>query len=381
MSFSNSNFGESLQIDGLTLQQTPIGIAVIPNNLPINYSLTTNNTSQNIVISTNSTLSGDIICNDFTINSGITLITNGYNIYCNGNFINNGTINCGFRTVSQNFSNSYGGSGGGASSTSGATNGYNTVALGGSGAGSGTAGNGLTPTAPTLSNSVLQGFYTNGMANYVCGAGGGIGAGINTSAYGSYGIYIQAVNITAGIINCAGQSGGAFVGLNYTGAGGGGGGTIILSYQTTYTSGSYSFNGGGGGSTHGYTGGSGGNGQVLTFQYTTQPIIATGVSITSTQSVLFTNTITLSAEFNIKSSIAIQINGSTSQPATIYYYIDGSLIQSINAFNGSCLILSAQKLAIGTHTFQIQGILTSGTTSCTADLSAFLIEQVIGNGG
>ena len=379
MSFSNSSFGNTLQIDGLTLQETPVGIAVIPNNLPINYSTSSNNVSQNIVISSNSTLTGDIICNDFTINSGITLTTNGYNIYCNGNFINNGTINCGLRQIYQNFNNSYGGSGGASGEWYNSNyNGYNTLVLGGQSAGA----SGSSPIIPTLTNSDIVNFYNKGMVNYLCGASGNV---VNTSkGYGSYGLYIQAVSIIAGQINTTGQEG--FANSNgsrgfYTG-GGGGGGSIIFAYGSGgYTAGSYNLNGGIGSNANGITAGSGGSGIIILYNYTSQPIIFTTLPITSTQTTLFSNTITLSAEFNIKSSIAIQINGSTSQPATIYYYIDGSLIQTINAFNGSCLILSAQKLAIGTHTFQIQGILTSGTTSCSADLTAFLIEQIIGNGG
>ena len=389
MSFSNSDFGESLQIDGLTLQQTPIGIAVIPNNLPVNYTLTTNNTTQNVVISVNSTLTGDIICNNFTIDSGITLITNGYNIYCNGNFTNNGTINTSIRSVSQNFSNSYGGSGGGEASgySGGGANGFNTSVSGGAGAvgfGNGaTANNGTTATAPTITNSLLQSMYENGMANYLCGGAGG------NSNNGAYGIYIQAVNIVAGTINTNGGNGGSG-GISGAGApnvfGGGGGGTIILSYQTSLTAGTYNVGGGARASIQ-YNGGEiltsggGGSGLSLTYNYTTAPILATGVSITSTQSTLFTNTITLSAIFNIKTTVILQINGSSSQPAVLYFYIDNNLIQTITAFNGSTTILSAQQLSIGTHTFSVQGILTSGTTSCSADLSAFLIEQIIGNGG
>ena len=358
MSFSNSNFGESLQIDGLTLQNTPLGIAVIPNNLPINYTISTT-TGGDIVISVNSTLTGDIVCQNFTINSGITLTTNGYNIYCSGDFVNNGTIYTGYSKANQDFPNSYGGS-------NGYQPGNSTIASGGTGS----SPNGSTPPAPTITNSFIQNAYNNGLAYYLIGAGDYAITNIGIAGAGAYGIYIQAVNITAGTINANGI-------IGYGNGGGGGGGVILLAYETSYTPGTYNISGGGAGAQSG----SGGNGQVLTYQFSTTPLNLKQISIGSTQSTLFTNTITLSAIFNIKTTIVIQINGSTSQPAILYFYIDNNLIQTINAFNGSTTFLSAQQLSIGTHTFSVQGILTSGTTSCTADLSAFLIEQVIGNGG
>ena len=377
MSFSNSSFGNTLQIDGLTLQETPIGIAVIPNNLPINYNVSTAS-SDNIVISSDYTLIGDIICNDFTINSGITLTTNGYNIYCNGNFINNGIINCGTNSYNSsnsgnfNYPNSYAGSGGGSSGIGG---GGNTLITGGS-----NYNNGSTPNAPVLSNSLINTFYTNGMKNYLSGAGGGSYSYGYNWANGSYGIYIQAVNITAGIINAVGTAG--YIPSSLVAYGGGGGGTIILSYLTTYTAGTYNISGGDGANAgNGNISGAGGNGQVLLYNYTTAPIIISAYPINTTLTNLYSSSITLSAEFNVKTSIIIQISGSTSQPCILYYNIDGINYQTINAYNGSVVFISAKKLAIGTHIFQIQGILTSGTTSCSADLTAFLIEQIIGNGG
>ena len=117
----------------------------------------------------NTTLTSDLYCNNLTINSGVVLTTNGYNIYCTGTFTNNGTINTGQNGSYSNFLNSYGGSGGGGGSGNGGGaggSGFSTLAPGGAG-GSGTnaGANGSTPSAPTLSNSLIQSWYNNGMQN------------------------------------------------------------------------------------------------------------------------------------------------------------------------------------------------------------------------
>lgn len=46
----------------------------------------------NIVYSTNTTLTSDIFCENLTINSGVTLSTNGFRIFCTSQLINNGSI-------------------------------------------------------------------------------------------------------------------------------------------------------------------------------------------------------------------------------------------------------------------------------------------------
>lgn len=360
MVFNNSGFGESLQIDGITIQQTPIGIAVIPNNLPVNYSLTTNS-QEDIVVSVNSTLSGDIYCNDFTINSGITLTTNGYNIYCTGNFTNNGTLNCGYSSAAQNFLNSYGGSGGYDGNLT-SIDGYSTLAAGGTAS----SINGSTPAAPTITNSLIQNAYNNGMAYYIIGAGGG-NANSPYVTYGSYGIYIQAVNIVAGIINAYGQG---------SISGGGGGGAIFLSYQTSYTQGTYNVSGGSGG----YNSGSGGNGQVLVYNYATAPIIVSSINIPSTQTTIYSATITLSANFDIQYSAILQTTSTTLQPVTYYFYLNGALMQTITAYVGSTVFQNVKKLVAGTYTYYIQAVANNGATG-SITLTSMLIQQIIGNGG
>jgi len=243
-------------------------------------SIIQTNSLSNITYSSNTTLTSDVYCNNLTINSGVVLTTNGYNIYCFGTFTNNGTINTGY-TPFQNFSNSYGGSGGGGGATStGSINGnsgYSTISSGGgggSGAG-GNGGNGSTPSAPTLSNSTIFSWYQNGMSNYLAGAGGGYGAASYYRGAGAYGIYIQANQIIAGTINANGQSGGNATSVS-GGNGGGGGGVILLAYGSGgYTAGNYNISGGSGGSGvsgGGGAGGNGGNGQVLTYNYSSQPI-------------------------------------------------------------------------------------------------------------
>jgi len=261
------------------------------NQLAVKPSVITQSTSNpqnNIVISSNTTLANDLYCNNLTINSGVVLTTNGYNIYCSGTFTNNGTIITGTITNLNNLPNSYGGSGGGGGaeyySSNGSlyngTNGISTLVSGGVGAtassnGTGTpAGNGSTPSAPTITNSLIQSWHSNGFQNYLSGGSGGYCVNYNNGG-GSYGIYIQANQIIAGTINANGGNGQT---INGVGGGGGGGGVILLAYGSGgYTAGTYNVSGGTGGTTSGFTvnenGGNGGAGQVLTYNYGSTPPI------------------------------------------------------------------------------------------------------------
>jgi len=254
-------------------------------------AITQSGTLQDITISSNTTLTSDLYCNNLTINSGVTLTTNGYNIYCQGTFTNNGTINTG--TLSNggiggnngsvggtggSEKNSYAGSGGGG--TNGTGIGNSSAGSGGSTlvAGGGVASSGSTPSAPTITNSLIQSWYNNGFQNYLAGAGGGGGGSAEggnggNGGGGSYGIYIQANEIIAGTINANGGNGNAGVNSAYGAGGGGGGGVILLAYGSGgYTSGTYNVSGGAGNSSSSGTAGNGGNGQVLTYNYSTQPI-------------------------------------------------------------------------------------------------------------
>jgi len=255
---------------------------------PSSITKSTSNPQNNITISSNTTLTSDLYCNNLTINSGVVLTTNGYNIYCTGTFTNNGTINTGTSSnVNNNLPNSYGGSGGGGGafyysgngSFANGTNGLSTLVNGGAGAtasssGGTPAGNGSTPPAPTLSNSLIQSWYSNGFQNYLSGGAGGYCYNVN-SGYGAYGIYIQANQIIAGTINANGGNGQVITNI---GGGGGGGGVILLAYGNGgYTAGTYNVSGGIGGTTSGETvnenGGNGGAGQVLTYNYGSTPPI------------------------------------------------------------------------------------------------------------
>jgi len=247
-----------------------------------------------IIIFSSTTLTSDLYCNSLMILPGVTLTTDGYNIYCSDAFINDGTIKTGTLSnggssnggVGGSVSNSYAGSGGGGGgapptyfSVSGGSGGSTLVPGGGGGyAIAGTGGNGSTPPVPTITNSLIQSWYNNSFTNYLSGAGGGGGGWMEESIVyggaggsGAYGIYIQANKIVAGTINANGGNGDA--GTNGGGGGGGGGGgVILLAYGNGgYTPGSYNVSGGLGNPTS-YQGGNGGNGQVLTYQYTTPPI-------------------------------------------------------------------------------------------------------------
>lgn len=178
------------------------------------------NANADIVYSSNTTLTADVYANNVTINSGVTVTTNGYHFYCSGTFTNNGTIDTGY-----NYAFTY-------------------------------------PSSPSPSYSVTN---PNTQMNGNGGAGGG-----------GYGLYIQANSIYAGTINANGQN--AIVSNAGAGGGGGGGGAVLLAYGSGgYTAGTYNVaggsgatnstgsnladcSGGSGGSTLHMTGGAGGGG-------------------------------------------------------------------------------------------------------------------------
>ena len=204
------------------------------------------------------------------------------------------------------FPNSYGASGGGGGGSAAVTlgpaqisgSGGNTLASGGTGGtefggscGTGGAGtSGSTPSAPSITSTLIQTWYSTGMSSVLAGGGGGGGAGsgydcswIGGSAGGSgaFGIYIQANKVAAGTIQAAGENGGTG---GSAGGGGGGGGTILLAYGSGgYSAGSYSTDGGAGGSAgaNGAAGGNGGSGLVLTFAYGATPPAAVVSSLSS----------------------------------------------------------------------------------------------------
>ncbi len=241
--------------------------------------------SCNVVFTKNEGLSGDILTTgSITINSGVTLTSDGHIFVAGGTFDNLGTLNTGFLNgsfipVAQRgnyaFPNSFGGSGGGGGDgcSSSPFSGQNTQAPGGS-AGSPAGSAGSTPSPPAMSNSNIQTWYANGFSNYLSGAAGGGASNTNYVAGGGAGTYIQANTLIAGTINAMGGdsqacpvSGGN---TNDPMGAGGGGGTIMLTYGPGgYTQGTYNVNGGYGGD----WGANGGNGQVATYQWSTAPIL------------------------------------------------------------------------------------------------------------
>lgn len=245
-----------------------------------------------ITYAANTTLTADVYARNVTINSGKTITSNGFNFYCTGTFTNNGTINTGNHTVAasfsnggENFANSYGGSGGG----SGAYGSSITLA----------AGNGSTPTAPTVTNALVYQWIVSGANNYLQGGDGFRGGAQSAnSSGGANGILIVANSIITGTINATGltPSGGGAGG----GSGGSGGGAVVLAYNGGYTSGTVTVTGGSGeagqaggsaqangiaggntvntggaagtssgNGTTGGTGGNGGAGQLITYQWST----------------------------------------------------------------------------------------------------------------
>ncbi len=233
-----------------------------------------------------------------TINSGVTLVTNGFSIILSGNLINSGTIVTGNVTGHQAIGapgtgttgftelNSFaGGGGGGGGGNSGGFNGGSggsTLVAGGNGGMAGhnvgTAGKN-SGTAPTISNASIVSWNNTGFGTLFAGAGGGAGGGSSNSknggsgGNGAHGIYLQAEDVVAGKITAIG---GAGLAGNPGGGGGGGGagGFILIAYGKTLTSGIHTVTGGAYGASSGgsYHGGAGGAGQYVTYKYAAAPL-------------------------------------------------------------------------------------------------------------
>ncbi len=243
--------------------------------------------TSNITYSSNTILSANVVnCIDLTIDTNVVLTTNGYDIYCAGNFINYGTIITGSDGTGGpagqagiGVPNSFAGAGGGggASTVVAGENGGATLVPGGIGgtitSENGNPGNSLA--SPTISNANII-TWSGNFIGYFSSAGGGgglSGSGI-IGGNGVYGLYIQASNIIAGNIVANGIAGGSGALLTSAGAGGGGGAFVLLSYGSGgYTAGTYNTLGGNGGTgATGYgNGGSGGNGNVVAYNYGTIP--------------------------------------------------------------------------------------------------------------
>ncbi len=355
--------------------------------------------NSNLVISSSETLTSDLIVGSLTIDSGATLTTDGYNIYANSAVTNDGTIDMG------NPGN------GGAAGSPGTSESSSYAGSGGGGGGYNNAGtSGSTPSAPPMSNGNIDTWYANGFSNYLTGAGGGGSAAV-AGGSGSYGIYIQANKIIAGVINAAGvagnsdtsgtksagQNGGSTLvgggaggaasghgGATSAGGGGGGGGVIMLAYGTGgYTTGTYTYSGGAGGSAT-ESGGSGGNGQVATFSYSTNAPI---VVLPPPPSVTLTNTNSLADAGQYVAFNAVVTGGSS--PYTYNYLIFNTVTGSIIAselFTGVSSTTNTflwNTAGFAGNTVQANVVVTSGssTFSSTNTPSVQVINTIpVGSG-
>jgi pectate lyase-like protein len=239
------------------------------------------------------TLSRDIFATSLTISSGVTLLVNGFRVFCQGAVTNGGTISFnGITTVSSaggahtNSGTVQGGAVGG-NGAAAATGANGTVNAGSAGSGSGgNGGNGSStsggPLRPanfstpfpyrTPGPAVSGTFTVAGAACSVCGGNGGSGGGgdgTNSGGGGGGGagiiIIVAWSVVNSGTISAAGGNGFTPTTGNCGGGGGGGGGLIIVYTLSAWTAGTTSVAGGtpGSGVGTGTAGTAGGAGSVL----------------------------------------------------------------------------------------------------------------------
>lgn len=204
------------------------------------------------------TIPRDMFFTNCTVNSGVSLRTNSYRIFCRGTLTNNGTIHAngitsvnaasGTATSATSTFGQNGGAGiGGNSSAGGGSTAQSTAGMGGQGGtgGSGTSGTGgsggaIAESSPargalhSLPGAVI-GSYQGWAGSFVsapfqAGSGGGSGAGDGTNSGGGgggagspLGVFAYVIAGT-GAIQSRGGGGGAASASSTTGAGGGGGG-------------------------------------------------------------------------------------------------------------------------------------------------------------
>ena len=234
----------------------------------------------NMVYSTSTTLQGNIyVFGNITIDSGVTITENGHYMYATNTFDNLGTITGGNNPnapggvgaegtggAGTSYPSSYAGSGGSGSSTSGYTggNGGSTLAPGGVAPSAGSNGNpGSTPSAPTMSQSLAKSIFANVTKYLSSGSGGGNGGTVQVNGgQGVFGVAIGGNKVIAGTINTDGNAGA--YGTDSSGSGAAGAGAILITYNASYTAGTYSYSGGTVPSGT-PSGGVGGNGQVILY--------------------------------------------------------------------------------------------------------------------
>ncbi len=244
--------------------------------------------SGTVLISTSQVLTSNLIASNVLIDPGATLWTDGHSIVAADSFLNYGTVRTGNipngpGSAHDNFTSSYGGSGGGASYQDVACpscHGGNTrSAGGGASSDAGRAGFGSSPPGWTRLTGALVSSWWNSsggaLSRYLSGAaGGGYSGGVGGE--GAWGLYIQADVLYAGTIVASGTAGGAVLcGSETLISGGGGGGSVLLAYglPSGYTAPTLNSSGGSGAScSAGHASGAGGNGWLIPLRYTTPPV-------------------------------------------------------------------------------------------------------------
>lgn len=218
------------------------------------------------------TLARDIYLGPSTINSGVTINTNGFRVFCNATLTNNGTI-------------AHNGNSGLADGTLGAALANTSASINAAGAGSSSMGlagasgqTGVGSTAVNGSGSVIAYGGTGGAGGTGGSAGGSAGTlTTNSTTLGSFRSLPFAV--MGGVINSlitiagfraqggSGGGGGGGDGSVKGGGGGGGGGVVIVSAYNIVGTGNIRARGGNGGSPASGTncggGGAGGGGLVI----------------------------------------------------------------------------------------------------------------------
>jgi hypothetical protein len=241
------------------------------------------------------TLTRDAFPTNLTVNSGVTIVTNGFRLIVQGTLTNNGTVSNGGLTASGatagaavpagtlggSFAGGAGGNAGGAGAagTSATTSAGGAGGAGGAATAGGAGGAGGTATPPTAVQGGIpraspyvetgQVFGNAGLKLVLGGAGGGGGGadGVNAGGGGgSGGAYLliaarAVVNSATGLIHANGGKGANGTAGNAGGGGGGGGGYVGVVTRSLSNAGTISASGGGFGLGSG-TGAAGSSGAV-----------------------------------------------------------------------------------------------------------------------
>ncbi len=363
-----------------------------------------------MAITENTTLYSNLTAGNLTIANGLTLRTNGYEIYVantlvaqSDTFITGsgpaggyGCNGCGGQPGTPavpSFGGSGGAGGGWANEWGGGDGGSTQVRGGRSHIGTGDPGG--VPPDPILNNTNIAGWYYSGMQNYLEGAGGGGGGEASSSAghggAGAFGLYIQAgqMVLTNTLVYAAGTNG--IIGYINGGGGGGGGGCgrIAIAYQTLYLPATYNTAGGAAGpwsGEGGFWGGSGGGPcNVMVFQYSTEPITVLGTPLPPLNQTggpcYLANGITLNRLITIYlagswfdlSANAMNFSGITATINSVTYLLKLGQLQQMPPSGGYSYIIELRRVnsATGSADLAICSIpLPSTTTSSTTSTSS-----------